>query len=320
MTEEIEDDKHKSDPAIKMAVMEVYLKESRKQSNAIMSQLDIIVGKVSKVETSLMLGDRRFDDLEAVQKETTQELEAVGKRVDGMEKKQDGIANKVIGGAAVVGFLASAWHWIKEAAKSSGSVFLLCILLTGCDSRKSRAQAAADLNAGIAAAIQAAADAGAQEAVAILTGAQRYVAPAAGVNTADMPAPRMTPEEIRSDPQGYGNEAPPEPERWTFWAMAGTAGAFALALLRVAAPMVPGGGPLLSGAANLAWTLMSTRNQKAADAAATIAQQAAANAKPLLDALRAAPLESLPDNVREAIRNPHVAQAVDKLATTEPKA
>lgn len=122
MTEDIGSGKHKRpssaeiEVAERIAVMRERLAQAKARDETIMAQLDIIVSKVSKVETNMLLGDRRFHDLEKVQGDTTEALKAVTMRTDAIEKKQDGVANKMIGGAAVVGFLVGSWHVISAAA------------------------------------------------------------------------------------------------------------------------------------------------------------------------------------------------------------
>lgn len=124
MTEEIGSDKHRSSPEIKMAVMEERLREARKNDQTIMAQLDIIIGKISKVETSTLMGERRFMDLESTHRdlrdETSESFKAIASRVDALEKAHTGAANKVIGGVAVVAFLVSAWTFLRDILKIGG--------------------------------------------------------------------------------------------------------------------------------------------------------------------------------------------------------
>lgn len=117
MTEQIPSDKHRSNPEIKMAVMEERLRHAAKRDETIIYQLDTLLGKVSKVETSLLLGEQRFKSIEEVQGDTSTALKGITGRVDAIEKKQDGNANKVVGGVAVVGFFASIAGWAKELFK-----------------------------------------------------------------------------------------------------------------------------------------------------------------------------------------------------------
>lgn len=195
-------------------------------------------------------------------------------------------------------------------------LILALLTLVGCGpSRAERAQAGSDLDAGLVAAIDAIAANATADAIAILTGARKYVAPAVGVPRAELPAPRMDPPAIRRDPVAYGASAPPDPESWTFWAAISGAGVVALGLLRVVAPLIPGAGPLVKSAADLAWTVMATRDQKRTDQAQATISQAAAVAQPLMDALRAVPPSDLPPALSIALADPHIAQAIHQLAT-----
>jgi hypothetical protein len=203
--------------------------------------------------------------------------------------------------------------------KRAFTYFLLLsiLLFTGCATE--RAQSAADAHAGLRA-LMASYEAGGatSDAIAILKGIDKYLPSASGVNSADWPEPQMTPEQIIAHPADYGAKAPPEPERWTWYAaLTGTTVAL-LALLRVAGPLIPGGGPFIQGAANLAWTLMSTNKQKQIDQAATTVGQAAHTAKPLLDELRAIPLDQLPPSLRALACSPYIAAAIQHLADHQP--
>ncbi|HEX3132636.1 MAG TPA: hypothetical protein VHX44_03525 [Planctomycetota bacterium] len=198
------------------------------------------------------------------------------------------------------------------------TIWLITALLTlaGCgSSRVDRAQAGADLDAGLVAAIDAIAANATADAIAILTGARKYVAPAVGAPRAELPTPRMDPPAIRHDPAAYGASAPPDPKPWSFWAVAGGAGVLALALFRAVAPLIPGTGPLIKGAADLVWSLMATHDQKRTDQAQATITQAATIAQPLMDALRAVPPSDLPPALSIALGDPLISQAIQHLAT-----
>jgi hypothetical protein len=200
------------------------------------------------------------------------------------------------------------------------TLFIVCLLLiSGC--AKERAQAAADARAGLRA-LAAAYEAGAATAdvIAIIKGIDKYLPAASGVNSAEWPEPTMTPEQIRSDPIAYGEAAPPEPETWSTAAILSGAGLLLLTLLRVAAPAIPGAGPVVQGAANLAWSLMATHKQKQADQIAETVAQAAQTAKPLLDELRAVPLADLPPSLRNLAQSPFIAAAIKHLSEPPKKA
>jgi hypothetical protein len=185
-------------------------------------------------------------------------------------------------------------------------VFLL--VLCGCAS-DDRAKVAADARAGIHAAAEVA-----PEAAPILAGVDARLPAVSGVNSADWPAAEWTKERIKADVKGYAESAPPEPARWGFWAAVGGAGVAALGLLRIVAPLIPGGGPIVKMAADFAWTVMSTKDQKAADQAAAMAQQAAQHVGPILDAIKTLPPGTLPAHVQQMLDVPIVRAAVEHLA------
>jgi hypothetical protein len=201
------------------------------------------------------------------------------------------------------------------------TVLLLLLFLTmGC-ARDDRAQAAANARVGLmalAAAYQA--GIGTAEALAIIKGIDKYLPAAAGVNSAEWPAPQHTVEQIQKKPTAYGDAAPPEPEMFSLATKLTGLAIFLLGVIRVAAPIIPGAGPLVQGVANLAWSLMASRQQKRADQVAETIGQAAQTAKPVLDALRALPLKDMPPSIADAIRSPIVSMAIDHLATTPERA
>lgn len=99
-----------------------------------------------------------------------------------------------------------------------------------------------------------------------------------------------------------------------FWAVLGTAGLALLYVGKRLAPLLRLAGPwgaVIDGA----WSFAATLDQKKADQVQIAVTSAAGTAKPLMDALRAAPLDALPDNVRETLSNPHIALALETLAT-----
>ena len=193
---------------------------------------------------------------------------------------------------------------------------LLLLLLNGCADE--RAQVAADTRAGVNA-VRAAYEAGAatSDILAILKGIDDRLPAVAGVNSADWPAPTWTLERITAAPVEYAQSAPPEPARWGFWAAAGGIGVAALGILRVIAPMIPGGGPIVKMAADLVWNVMATRDQKATDAAAAMTHQAASHIAPILDAVRALPPGTLPPHVQQMLDVPMVRAALDHVAAAK---
>lgn len=180
---------------------------------------------------------------------------------------------------------------------------------SGCASRSDRAQAAANLDAGLAAGVEAAAAAGANDAAAIVTGARKYVAPAADVPHTEWPAPTMPPAAIRAEPAKYAGAAPPEPSGWG-WGLIASVGGGALVVARVLAPLL-GAGPLVNGIANAAWSILATRDQRAADHATGQIAEAAQIAAPILTALRAS--NALPDHLAAHMNDPRITIALDRL-------
>lgn len=169
-------------------------------------------------------------------------------------------------------------------------LIFLCVFFTGCAS-DTRAQAGADARAGIDAATMANHAGDHAKTDAILKAATNYLPAATGVPSKDWPAPVMQAPAIVANPQQYAAYAPPEPLGGIAWAGIGVA---ALALLRIAGPLVPGVGPFLKLAADATWTVMATRSQKKEDRN-TIATAAAALAlAPLLEAIQRVPPEELP--------------------------
>ena len=122
MTEEIPSDRHKRkhsssaeiDTAERLAILKERLRHSDERDRTIVAQLDILIGKMSKVELGMMLGERRFDEIEERHEETTQTLQAVAGRVSVVESAQSSVAHKIMGGGMVVTFLVSVIALFKE--------------------------------------------------------------------------------------------------------------------------------------------------------------------------------------------------------------
>ncbi len=184
----------------------------------------------------------------------------------------------------------------------------LVLLIVGCDSDV-RAQHAADARAGIQAAVQAA-----PESAQILAGVDARLPAVAGVNSADWPVPAVTPAQIKADPGTYAKSAPPEPSRAWILAACASGGIAALGLLRVVAPLIPGGGPVVKLAADAVWSVMAHKDQKAADDAADVLRSAVATAAPVLHALRNLPPDQVPASVRRLLDSPVIVQAMHLLA------
>jgi hypothetical protein len=123
----------------------------------------------------------------------------------------------------------------------------------------------------------------------------------------------MQPLEIRKDPVKYGEIAPPEPKGWGVWGMVAGAGGVALLAFRALAPLIPGAGPLVKVAADAAWAVMATREQKKADQAKDQVSQAVALAVPVLEALHSIPPEALPGSLAKHLNDPRIAEALARL-------
>lgn len=88
---------------------------------------------------------------------------------------------------------------------------ILAVCLHGC-ARADRARCAADVKAGVAAAREALKSPETVPIVdMILAGIDVRIPATAGVNSSEIPAPTMTPQEIEANPQHYIDTAPPEP-------------------------------------------------------------------------------------------------------------
>ncbi len=123
MTEDIGSDRHKRpsnaeiDVTEKLAIMRERMANAKQLNEKIVTQLDIVISKISHVETSLMLGQERFRAIEGRATDTSRDLESIRSRLSTMENASAGIANKILGGIGVLGFLAGAATWIKEWVK-----------------------------------------------------------------------------------------------------------------------------------------------------------------------------------------------------------
>lgn len=163
------------------------------------------------------------------------------------------------------------------------AVIGLCVFsASGCSGE--RAQAGADARAGVAAAMPHTDPKGQQ----ILAGVDARLPAATGVPSKEWPAPIMGPEAIEFDPPKYIQSAPPEPKGWTLKALAIGAALIPTILygIKILAPALPGGGPVVAGIADMAWKFLSSRDQRRADEAhSTVVADAKAIA-PLLPLVR----------------------------------
>lgn len=159
------------------------------------------------------------------------------------------------------------------------------LLSGGCSGE--RAQAAADARAGIAAAAPHADTTG----QAILSGVDARIPAVAGVNSAELPPPAMTPAQVEADPAKYIQTAPPEPKRGWLRAL-GLVSAVGLPLLYIlgrVAPAIPGLGSAVGAIADVAWTALAHRDQKAADGAKATVADAAGTLLPIAQTANARP-------------------------------
>lgn len=152
-------------------------------------------------------------------------------------------------------------------------LLILALVMVCCGCARERAQVASDARAGVhaaEAAIQA--KAAAEQVLAILDGVDKRLPAVAEVPSVEFPAPAMTPEAIQADPVHYSQTAPPEPRRWGGKALAAVSvlGMLGLYGLKILAPMIPGGGNVVGGIADLAYTVLSHKAQRQADQARDI--------------------------------------------------
>lgn len=117
MTEDIGSDKHKRpssaeiEVAERMAVMRERIRQSDARDLAMNGKMDIIIGKLSQIETNLALGNQRFDKIEdnakALKEDTTTRLSAI-------EADRRSTAGIIAGTISGIGTVATAiWVAIK---------------------------------------------------------------------------------------------------------------------------------------------------------------------------------------------------------------
>ncbi len=123
MTEDIGSDAHRRpssaeiDVTEKLAIMRERMANAKQLNEKIVTQLDIVISKISHVETSLLLGQERFRNIEGKANDTSKDLESIRARLTIMEGTSASVTNKVLGGLGALGFLAGAATWIKEIWK-----------------------------------------------------------------------------------------------------------------------------------------------------------------------------------------------------------
>ncbi len=107
-----------------------------------------------------------------------------------------------------------------------------------------------------------------------------------------------------------------------FWVAAGTILLTILGAAKKYAPLisrfVPVWGPMIEGAANILWSVASTKDQKEADATLALAQKAAStHLVPILTMVQALPAGTLPDHIQQYLNSPIVRAALDQLAIAD---
>lgn len=102
------------------------------------------------------------------------------------------------------------------------------------------------------------------------------------------------------------------------WAAISAAALVALAVMKTATPiisrLVPVWGPMVEGLANAAWAMAATKDQKAADAAAQTAKEAAAYLVVIANAARSLPAGTLPDHIQQMVHSPIVSASIEQLS------
>lgn len=193
-------------------------------------------------------------------------------------------------------------------------LLLLLAVMLCCGCSGERAQQASNARAGIHAGVVAIKAGDVDKGVAILAGADARLPAIAEVPSVDFPPPAMSAEAIVADPQRYITTAPPEPKGlgWKAIAALSAAGTFALYGLKIIAPMIPGGGPLVGRIADIGWNILAHKEQKEADAIQGAVHQAAQVAAPFLKELKSADID-YPESVK-AVITPEVLVAIQRLA------
>lgn len=250
----------------------------------IMDNISAARGELSVITTRLAVG--------------AHQMEGTEKRLESLEKSRMWVVLGVL--AAFGSFVWTAITQLFSGPKVP--VVLACVLLMGCAA--DRAQIGADARAGIEGA-QLALDVGQVEtAKAILEAVDARLPATAEVSSAEWPAPKMTADQVFADPEAYGKSAPPEPSQVGFWACVGGGILATLGFLRVAAPFVPGLGPLWKSSIDVAYAIAQHSRAKQVDAAAERAKAVVDQVAPTLALLRsAAPAvwTSLPDSAQQAM-------------------
>jgi hypothetical protein len=207
------------------------------------------------------------------------------------------------------------------------------LILTGCETRTERAQHAADADAGLEAvsmnladmlpAIRDLTDAAArakllplaQASQDIISTTRSYLPAVADVPKAEIPKPALSPAEVRVDGGSlYKSSTPPDPTGNGLLTVLSVTGLALLYGVGKVAPGIPGLGPVVGGIANLAWSALAHRDQKAADQAKSAVTDSAQALQPLLITLQNLPPGSMPPPLLAVMQNQVVRDAIDHLA------
>jgi hypothetical protein len=179
---------------------------------------------------------------------------------------------------------------------------ILCLLpLCACGPTRAQRQQFSQALANIEAARLVAAAAGDHHGVSLCIAAAARIHAALGNDEVEALPPPETPAAALSASSGAANDEEAKakgakknpPPGWGAWwlGVAGSAGLLAVALGKELLPKVPVIGPLYHAANDLVWTIMATKNQRAADRAQAQAARVIAHVAPIA----AATLEAAPD-------------------------
>ena len=107
MTEEIGSDKHRSNPEIKMAVLEERMREARERDRVLLQSNADVKDAVNEIKTMLALGEQRMKAIETSQEDTTA-------RVLAIENDKRSVAGIVAGVISGIGTIATAiWVFVR---------------------------------------------------------------------------------------------------------------------------------------------------------------------------------------------------------------
>lgn len=77
MTEEVGSDKHRSNPEIKLAILEERMKEARERDRVLLQSNNEVKEAVTSIKTMLALGEQRMKAIETSQEDTTTRILAI---------------------------------------------------------------------------------------------------------------------------------------------------------------------------------------------------------------------------------------------------